>query len=407
MSPYHICIFTQSPLVRAPRVVKEANTYAKAGYKVTVYAIWYDAELLEADRRLLEANISYKAGVNLLDWDCVASRIIRFRRLIFRNLIKYFNIQSRNALGYDYSNYFKKIAREKADLYIGHEEMSMALAKALIQNGHKVAFDFEDWHSKDLLPTDQMYRPIKLLEQLENFLLQNAAYCYTTSEAMAKAMADFHQAPQPKVVYNSFLVADRKLMDHDRKDIKQHHTPSVVWFSQVVGPGRGLELLFEALPMVKTSFQLHLRGRIDAHYKKELYNKTPKHIELYIHEVVAPEALISRIAEHDLGIAFEETQPESRNYTITNKVFHYLQAGIPILATETAGQLEVAQKASQAIRLIERSPVQVAKALDAILGNPHKIEQMKAASWKAGSDVFAFDSMGDRLLKFLQSQSSS
>ncbi len=398
----HICIFTQSPLSRAPRVVKEANVYARAGYKVIVYGLWFENIILKEDKSLLENSIKYKAGVNLLDSISFYSKKIRLQRLIGRTLVKYFGVQNVWALGYDFNNYLKKLLTENADIYIGHEEMSMALGKELIKKGKKVAFDFEDWHSKDLLPYDRAHRPIKLLEHLENYLLNKSAYCYTTSDAMATALSHYYNAPKPQVVYNSFLASSRMNMDGHYKDIKHHQLTSVYWFSQVIGPGRGLELLFEALPMVQTPFQLHLRGRISDNYRQLLITLTPKHIELYFHDLVSPEELISRIAEHDLGIAFEETKPESRNYTITNKVFHYLQSGIPILATETAGQSEVAQKSPNAIKVVKRTSKKIAKALDEILDNKQELVHMKTASWQLGKNVFSFENQETLLLRMLK-----
>jgi glycosyltransferase involved in cell wall biosynthesis len=379
-------------------VVKEANVYARAGFKVTVYATWHDQNLLEADRLLLEPTITYKAGANLLDWNGLQTKIIRLRRLLGRFLVKYLGIQTRTALGYDFKNYLKKLESENADLYIGHQEQGMALAKALIEKDYKVAFDFEDWHSKDLMPKDRAYRPTKLLELLEKYLLEKATYCYTTSESMAAAMSSYHHAPKPEVIYNSFFASDRKRMDGHRKDLNHHLTPSVYWFSQVIGRGRGLELLFEALSLVKTPFQLHLRGKISDTFRQELQSMTPKNIELYIHDLVVPDELISRIAEHDLGIAFEESLPESRNYTVTNKVFHYLQSGIPILATETAGQLEIAEKIPGAIKVVKRHPIVIASAFDNLLGDLASLRERKEASWKSGQDIFSFENQAAHLL---------
>src|SRR5690606_38335737 len=163
-----------------------------------VYGLWYDQTILEQDKILLNPKIIYKAGINLLRWNSYTSREIRLKRRIKRELVKWFGLGTIGALGYDFKNYLKKLEKENADLYIGHEEMGMALAKELLKKGHKVAFDFEDWHSKDLLPKDRRYRPIKLLESLEKHLLNNANYTYTTSESMASALSSYYKGPKPE-----------------------------------------------------------------------------------------------------------------------------------------------------------------------------------------------------------------
>lgn len=386
-----ICIFTQSPLSKAPRVVKEANVYAKANYNVTVYALWHDKDLLEKDKTLLHPTVLYKPGINLLDWNSFNSKRIRLSRKIGRELVKHFKIETIAALGYDFNSYLKLLEDEHADLYIGHEEMSMALAEQLIKKGHKVAFDFEDWHSRDLLPADRVYRPLRLLTYLEGYLLKHAIISYTTSYALANAMAKTYQSPVPKVIYNSFLSAQRTTIDCKNLDRKNLEMPSLYWFSQVISEGRGLELLFESLQRTSTPMQLHLRGDITEAYRNQLIQVTPSHVELYIHKIVPYDQLISRIAEHDLGIAFEETTPESRNLTITNKVFHYLQSGIAILATETGGQNEINDAAPGAICIVDRNPELIALKIEQTISNKAYLDQMKRSSWESGGDIFSFE----------------
>ncbi|WP_052184308.1 hypothetical protein [Psychroserpens sp. Hel_I_66] len=396
-----ICIFTQSPLVAAPRVVKEANVYAQAGYRVIVYALWYDWEMLAKDRALLDERISYKAGIDLLNFNSLNSKYIRLKRKISRLFVKFTGIDTVGALGYDFSSYLEKLLVEDADLYIGHEEMSMALANKLIKKGKIVAFDFEDWHSKDLLPSARKYRPIKLLEYLEGFLLEKAKYTYTTSKAMALAMANGNKSKMPKVIYNSFPSIKLNALDQSSKDRKDKEQPSLYWFSQVISEGRGLELLCEALQKTTTPLQLHLRGKITNDYHHNLKQLLPKNVTLQVHDVVPFQELVSRIAEHDIGIAFEEDKPESRDYTITNKTFHYLQAGIAVLATQTKGQAEIKAIVPNAVAIVERQPEQIATIIEDLLNNPLKLKAMKAASWQAGQGVFAFEKQALKLKEFV------
>lgn len=401
-----ICIFTQSPLVAAPRVVKEANVYAAAGYKVTLFALWYNKGILEKDRALLHNDIVYKAGVDLLNFGSLGSKYIRLNRKIARVLVKYLGIGTVAALGYDFTAYLEKLLMVHADLYIGHEEMSMALAKCLIKRKKIVAFDFEDWHSRDLLPEDRKARPLVLLEDLEAYVLKYAKYTYTTSQVMSDTLAQTYKCAAPQVIYNSFPAAQRDNLDGKYKDRKDLNLPSLYWFSQVISEGRGLELLFEALQHTTTALQLHLRGRIEESYRNTLITLLPKHVKLHIHDVVPPQELISRIAEHDIGIAFEENTPKSRDFTITNKVFHYLQAGIAVLATATQGQAEVKAVTGEAVIMLERHPQQIARAIEVLFENPNTLKQAKAASWEAGGGVFAYEQEKRKLLEFVRNLKS-
>ncbi len=60
-----------------------------------------------------------------------------------------------------------------------------------------------------------------------------------------------------------------------------------------------------------------------------------------MHPLIPANELLSRVAEHDIGLALELRQPDSRNLTVTYKFLHYLLAGLAVVASDTAGQSEV------------------------------------------------------------------
>jgi glycosyltransferase involved in cell wall biosynthesis len=48
----------------------------------------------------------------------------------------------------------------------------------------------------------------------------------------------------------------------------------------------------------------------------------------------------------------EQRTPDSRNKTITNKILQYIQAGLRVLATDTDGQQEVAERFPESIFVV-------------------------------------------------------
>ncbi|OQX82493.1 MAG: hypothetical protein B6D64_00135, partial [Bacteroidetes bacterium 4484_276] len=147
-----ICILTQSHLCRNPRVVKEANTLANAGFDVTILTTFTFADLLEEDKKLIDTNkIKFKGIINMIpgqasSWYRLKNRL---ERRIAGELIGRFNWENVQALGYDYSTNLKAAINQNADLYTCHQEVSTVIGCKLIKRGFKVAFDFEDWYSND------------------------------------------------------------------------------------------------------------------------------------------------------------------------------------------------------------------------------------------------------------------
>lgn len=399
-----ICILTQSHLCRNPRVVKESVALSKAGYEVVILTTFTYPDMLEEDLNLLsDSGVVLKGVVNMLPTE--ASKWYRLQQRLVRRLagemIGKLHLENVHALGYDYCRNLKAAIREKADLYTCHQEVSTVIGCKLIKKGFRVAFDFEDWYSHDLLPEANRTRPVKILEKSEKFALNNGVFSYTTSQVMAEAMAAFAGSKVPFVLQNVFPIADRNYLDHQVKDRVDRNMPSVHWYSQTIGPGRGIEFLVQSLEDVSVPVELHLRGNIFQQFGKELERLFPHHKghRLYLHPLVPHKELLSRIAEHDIGLATEEYQPDSRNLTITNKILQYLQAGIAVVATDTLGQQEVARAAPEAVALFKSHDRSGFSALlNDLIMNPVKLQRAKESSLAAAKEQFCWEKQEPILL---------
>jgi glycosyltransferase involved in cell wall biosynthesis len=288
-----------------------------------------------------------------------------------------------------------------ADLYIGHEEVGTWVVRQLLDEGARVGADFEDWHTRDLLPEDRTGRPVGLLEDVERTLLRHAEHVTTTSEALAQAMASTYDALPPTVLYNAFLWSDRESLDKIRRDRDGSGRISLHWVSQTIGPGRGLEILCRALQDVDTSLQVHLRGECRPNYREHLDALFPDENghSLYLHDLVSPDELLGRIAEHDVGLALEQYEPESRNRTITNKILHYLLGGLAVAATDTAGQREVAEKADGAVRLCSPDSADgLAQQIRGFVRSEEELKRAQSDALRGAQKTFCWEQQALRLV---------
>jgi glycosyltransferase involved in cell wall biosynthesis len=392
-----ICILTQSHLCRNPRVVKEAMALDTAGHQVVILTTFTYQNLLEEDLKLIEnTGIQLKCAVNMIPGQ--ASRWYRFKERLIRRLageaIARLGLENVFVVGYDYPKNLKAARREKADLYTCHQEVSTVIGCKLLKSGCMVAFDFEDWYSHDLLPEANRSRPIRLLEKYEKIALQKGNPVYTTSQALADALGSFAGTAPPRVLQNVFPFSDRNNLDNQLKDRVNPEMPSIHWYSQTIGPGRGIEFLIDCLNDIKTPVEFHLRGNLFKDFQQELLNRFPdkQGHRLFFHSLVPPGELLSRIAEHDIGLATEEYVPESRNLTITNKILQYLQGGIAVVATDTSGQREVAKEAQGAVFLFKNKDRQeLATVLNKLLTDKELLINAKKSALKVAKDKFCWE----------------
>ena len=405
----NICIITHSHLCRNPRVVKEANSLSRAGYNVTILTTWTDKDLLSEDLTLIDPKkIRYIAAENIIpgqssSWSRFYSRL---KRRLATETIRRFNLENIHALGYSFNKNLRKARSLNSDLYICHQELPTIIGCKLIKEGFTVAFDFEDWYSHDLLPEARKSRPIKLLEKYEKYALNHCALSYTTSEALAASLAHFASSKKPGVLYNAFPFSERNSLDGKMKDRIDPGRISFHWFSQTLGPGRGIEELSEAMNNLDQPYELHLRGNCSNDYKAQVLSifKTRDNQQVVIHPLVSHHELLSRIGEHDIGLALEKNEPESRDLTITNKILQYLQAGLAVLASNTAGQTEVAEKAKSCVYTFSNNePGDLTAKLRILLQDNDSIKNAKSSAVEVTQRLFSWEEEEKKLVEWIKS----
>ena len=391
-----------NPLCHNPRVVKEAEALAAAGYEVEVLGSGSNPEYRERDDQLATGK-KWKLTALMAGQGVCDEFLQRAKRQLGNQAHRLFGWENQWQLGPMAKVLLKEGRKRSADLYIAHSEAGMWAAEKLRKEDRTVGVDMEDWFSEDLLPEARKSRPIQLLKSLERNLLCHGVQSSCTSEAMADALVKEYGCRRPTVIRNVFPLKDRGELDGKWKDrpgmVKwmERNDPtaerpkeapvSIHWFSQTIGPGRGLEILFQALEGMEGNWELHLRGHLKG-YEGWLEEVCPAAVRqrLTVHGLVKNEELLSRIAEHDIGYAGELQEPPSRDLTITNKFFQYLQAGLAVVASNTAGQRKAAENASGAVSLFsDDSPTFLKEALQKLLQGRRKLHRQRQQAWDAGN----------------------
>ena len=391
-----ICIISNLHLSSNPRVWKEANSLANAGYEVLILTIWTSQKKKDEDIAFIHhPKLSYKAALDLTEVSPLKFFYYRALARLGKEIKSFFNIDTTYALGYGQSLLKQQALKEKADLYIAHTEYGMLIGQKLLKENKKVAFDFEDWYSHDYMITS---RPVKLLCRLEKFAIENAAYCTFPSNSMAKEVKEFYHSKKKvhNIIYNGFSSKENAINNISDKSIS-----SLIWFSQTIGPGRGLETLLTALSYVNSKVELHLLGFCDEDYKNKLIDWFPQNLghQLFFHSPVSHSDLISVLQQHSIGLAIEEDYPESRNTTITNKILQYIQAGIRVLATATKGQKEVARYFPEAVELVPfNDPERWAASIEKILSSPSENKKMQLQKF---NEIFSWEAQEEKFLKLV------
>jgi glycosyltransferase involved in cell wall biosynthesis len=401
-----ILILIGAHLWTSPRSQKEAQALASAGHDVTIRGIWFDEVGASRDRALAAGKPwKFEPALDIRDpttFGRMRNMAVRGRRRLDRELCSRSGWRLPAALGYGAQGLLRAALEHSADLTIVHSEANFWVGSELLDRGRRVGVDFEDWFSEDLREDGRQAHAMRWLQELEQRLLRRCTYSITTSKAMSIALGEHYGAPPPAVVYNVFPFFERNGIDHLFKDRRDPRVPSVHWFSQTIGSGRGLETFFAATQEIATSFEIHLRGRMAMNYAEDLHRLVPSQVRerLFIHETVPNDELLSRISEHDIGLALERSERASRQLSITNKLFQYMQGGLAMIATDTRGQAEVFSAEPEIGVMIPNNDVKaLADALMTLLEDKERLRTARAASLEAARRTFCWERQIDTVVQ--------
>ena len=387
--------------------MKEATTLAEAGYQVEVIGGWFDETLKARDQELLRRlRFRFTPVLDLVENNGSRRFAARLQRKLGELAHLKGGLENTWELGIFAPALRRAAFRNNADLLIAHSEPTMAaVAEAGRRRDCRIGVDLEDWFSEDGTDEGRKRRPVRLLRSLEQFILNEATHSSCPSRAMSNAIAKEFGCTPPAVIYNAFAWSERRMLDRQSKDRRNLRIPSVHWYSQTLGHTRGLEDLVASLPYLKHEVEIHLRGKPVVGFEQWLTEHVPAEwrARIFIHGLVTNDELLSRIAEHEIGFAGEMTFCRNREVAASNKFFHYLLAGLAVVASDTAGQREIAERAGEAVMLYQSGvPQALAAQLNALLASAERLRAAKAAALAAAEKTFCWERQAPILLQSIE-----
>jgi glycosyltransferase involved in cell wall biosynthesis len=228
-----------------------------------------------------------------------------------------------------------------ADLFYGGTNGALAAtALAGRHGGVPYALDLEDFHSGESGDDGGPSWSRPLAERIERAVLPDAAFLTAGSAAIASAYAAKYGV-RPIPINNTFRLplTEPDLTPSAGEGLKLY------WFSQTLGPGRGLEDAVEAMAMAAIPGELHCRGAAIPEYLEHLRRLTARaapRLRLVHHDPAPPDAMVELCHGFDVGLALERLDPPSRSLCLTNKAFTYILAGLAVVLSDTPGQRPLA-----------------------------------------------------------------
>lgn len=393
-----ICLVTPGHLSTNPRLVKEALTLSSEGFEVAVvhgsFSHW-GAEHDHAIGARLQTTLAVPFG------PLQAPRATYLRQTLVRRTAQAVTEAGVTAMPFVEAAHSPVMAdlgmaaaSVRADLYIAHYVAALpAAARAAGRHGAVYAFDAEDFHLGDLPDTPEHAPENRIIRAIESRYLPGAAYLTAASPMIAEAYAETYGILLPTTVLNVFPKRNAPPGPTPRGTATPG--PSLYWFSQTIGPGRGLETAIEAIARAQSRPHLYLRGMPAVSYMDQLCRFAAQAgvgEKLHFLDPASPDDLERLGAAYDLGYVGELAETRSRQIAITNKLFSYLMGGVPSLASDIPAHRRIAPNLGSAISLFQiGNAAALAAALDALLLDPTRLAAARAHAWQLGQQRYNWE----------------
>lgn len=388
-----ICLVTPGHLASNPRLVKEADALQAAGYQVHVVAGRYYPALDPQDR---EIHTTASWSHTVVDSTMGAGFVIaKMRRALTRRVLRAGAKPTLSRASWAHHAAVASLAAAavavKADLYIGHCLAGLAAAASAARKTRaRYGFDAEDFHSAETETVERDPHERAIVTEIERALLPGCTCITAASTEIARAYHETYRLSViPTTLLNVFPSSHAPVAPHAGTPAGQ--AARLYWFSQTIGPGRGLESLVQTLGLMKRPCSLHLRGLTTPLFSSSLERcarEAGYHGEIEWLPFSSPAGMVRLAAGYDLGLSLEQTTPRNRDLCLTNKIFTYLLAGIPVALTPTTAQNALIPVLGPAAVPLDLSrPLEAAAILDNVLGDCSR----RTFAWQLGRDRYNWE----------------
>lgn len=336
-----ILFLTTHNLAANPRLVKEIRLALQNNYRVEVICFVFrnwsfainEELILELENKevlihTIEAGkdkiIPWFISVAKEKWYGMLARFLPLKESALANAVS-----RRNSL---LLKEIKKI--QHAEIVIGHNPGALyATRYAAIRFKSKAGFDVEDYHPGE----GNNVRLQLFTKKLMKLVLPKIDYVSFPAPLIKEAIKkDMGMEWKNWVTILNYFPATEFTVPANIDGLLR-----LVWFSQHITAGRGLEWILPVVQKFSEKLELHLFGNIETGF----YDAAIKGVDnIKLHSPLPQNSLHRQLSRFDIGLALEVANDQNRELCITNKLLAYMQAGLYIIASNTVAQKDYMEK---------------------------------------------------------------
>jgi hypothetical protein len=300
------------------------------------------------------------------------------------------------AIGRVHPELVDAILEHPADFIYGGGVGALAgVAAAARASATPFAIDFEDFHCGEREDRGDGARFNRMARRVMIDVARDAAFVTAGSAAIADACGT-ELCIQATAIHNVFPLPRTAPAERLRGGAPLR----LYWFSQTIGPGRGLETVIEALALLDAPAALDLRGAAVPEYVtslQQLAARVAPRLTVSLLDIAPPDQMVDACCDYDVGLSVEPGRVVNNALALSNKATTYILAGMPVAMTDTPGQRAfAADLGAGAIVFAPGDAAALAAGLRRLSADPLAFAAARRASWEAAQRRWHWEHRAER-----------
>lgn len=357
------------------RTLQQANSLEKAGWMVSILAIPKENASLKDDPRVVRVRLKKQTvGIkhfSLLSMYRVIRRYVPMNGFFMQFLKRMLWLYIVNP-----EVFFSNLFVEELKHFTPHVIMAIDLPTLPVaalharRCGAKLVYDSHELYSEQ----EFSIREKRQWKEIEEKFIHQCDTVITVNTSISSELQSRYGVNKVQVIYNTInstsLVQTNKLF---HQAFKLPMDRKILLFQGGLSKGRNLETLVHAMKYIKNQYiDLVILGygqlrKVLERLSLEINNR------VYFHQAVSQDQLLEYTQSADVGIIPYQATCLNNFYCTPNKLFEFIGAGIPILASNLPEINRIVLNHQLGLTGKMSSPVELAHLIDKVFSNDERL----------------------------------
>lgn len=226
----------------------------------------------------------------------------------------------------------------------------------------------------------------KIWKSIERFLFPRQKHVYTVNQSIADLYQEEYGVPVD--VIRNLPTRSSPIHRKSRSELGLPADRFILIMQGAINVDRGAEEMIEAMRYIENGLFLIIgTGDVLPLVQEKVQGDAVLQDRVRIMGRMLWSDLMSYTAASDLGLTLEKDTNINYRFSLPNKLFDYLKAGIPALASDLVETSRIIRHYDVGSMITSHDPCDIARTINSIIGNPDQLRHWRQHTAQAAGEL--------------------